>query len=79
MLPSAAAPLLSLLVDPWSQQLVAGCTDGQVRATVQLQLSDVIVTVNVCAKVSVSRLLLSVAEARPAGAWRPGCRRRELL
>ncbi|XP_045017833.1 WD repeat-containing protein 27 isoform X1 [Bubalus bubalis] len=24
-----AAPLLSLLVDPWSQQLVAGCTDGQ--------------------------------------------------
>uniref|UniRef100_A0A8B9WY09 WD repeat domain 27 n=1 Tax=Bos mutus grunniens TaxID=30521 RepID=A0A8B9WY09_BOSMU len=29
VLPSAAAPLLSLLVDPRSQQLVAGCTDGQ--------------------------------------------------
>lgn len=44
MLPPAAAPLLSLLVDPRSQQLVAGCTDGQVRAAVQLQLSDIIVT-----------------------------------
>lgn len=43
MLPPAAAPLLSLLVDPRSQQLVAGCTDGQVRAAVQLQLSDIIV------------------------------------
>lgn len=81
VLPPRSRTLLSLLlVDPRSQQLVAGCTDGQVRAAVQLQLSDIIVKGgHVCAEASVSRLLLSVAEARPAGVWWPACSKRDLL